>query len=181
MREMTGNELGEFPDTADGKKQLRAAVKSHLQSLRGRWILCESIGKEIEIRKRGIKETLAFSGDTRKLKILAAIEHLIRVSKPAHPENFREGNNKPKSKDALAYYRMQASPVLEGESISVEIIIEEDVNGLLHYDVLVPKTKTALDSAEVVALISQNNYSWIGVDASLAAYKAESQALLNAV
>lgn len=74
---VSGTELGDFPDTPEGKKSLRAAVKAHLEGLRGQMVDCPVLGAKVEIRQRGIKETLAFSGNPKKLKLLHAIPQII--------------------------------------------------------------------------------------------------------
>src|SRR5258706_1472724 len=79
--QLTGKELGDFPDTEEGKKELRAAAKSMLDSLVGKWIACPALGGDVEVRKRGAKKLISKSADPRKLRLVAAIEKIIGVSR----------------------------------------------------------------------------------------------------
>lgn len=147
---LTGNELGEFPDTEEGKKELRQAARKFLNGLRGKMVPCPAIGKDVEIRKRGIKETMAFSADPRKLKLVSAIEQLISTGVGGE----KEPNYKPEAsakQEVIAYYRLHNTAQLDGAVLAIEVIIEEDSNGHLYYDFLVErgveKGTAALDSS----------------------------------
>lgn len=166
---LTGNELGEFPDTEEGKKALRAAAREFLSNLRGKMIPCPAIGRDVEIRRRGIKETMAFSADPRKLKLVAAIEQLITTGVGGE----KQPNYKPNSaakQEVIAYYRLHNTAQLNGSVLAIEVIIEEDANGHLYYDFIVDrdaeKTKAALDcsSAADVSREPPNHYSGTGDD-----------------
>ena len=142
--ELTGDELGTFPDTPEGLKELRAAAREFLKTLRGKWVDCPALGRKVEIRNRSIGEMLAFSANPLKLRAIAGIEHILRTA--GEPE--REANHKPHKVSALAYYRLRARVRIAGHSVTLVVVIEEDVHGLLHYDLMVQaKTKAALDSS----------------------------------
>lgn len=133
---INGDELGEFPDTPEGLKDLRAAARGFLSALRGQWIDCAALSRKVEIRRRSIKEMMAFSGNPKKLKLIPAIVQIIGTATNAQ----REANNDPASKrNVLAYYRLHNTVQLAGESVPVQVIVEEDDKGLLHYDFLVSK------------------------------------------
>jgi hypothetical protein len=55
----------------------------------------------------------------------------------------------------LAYYRLHNDVDLNGEAMPVEVLVEEDANGLLHYDFLiendVAKAKAVLDSSDTAS------------------------------
>jgi len=143
---LTGTELGEFPDTPEGKKELRAAVKAHLEGLRGQMVDCPALGGQVEIRQRGIKESLAFSGNPKKLKLLHAIPQIIKAATVVQ----RSENHKADKKGAaLAYYYLQSKVTLADEQIAVRVVVEQDDKGHLYYDLLItaPKEKAMLDSA----------------------------------
>ncbi|MGE8046050.1 hypothetical protein ACQKO6_17840 [Pseudomonas monteilii] len=142
---VSGNELGDFPDTPEGKKELRAAVKAHLESLRGQMVDCPALGQKVEIRQRGIKESLAFSGNPKKLKLLHAIPQIISTAQVAE----RSENHKTEKKGSVvAYFYLSSTVMLAGESIAVRVVIEQDDKGRLYYDLLIdpPKEKAMLDS-----------------------------------
>lgn len=182
---LTGKELGDFPDTAEGKKALRTAAKAEFEKLLGQWVDCPALdGVEgdkvkVEIRKRGIKEFMAFSGDPRKLKLVAAIGDLIKT---ATLINHQIENNykQEKKKEIICYYHLTNQCLVDGEKIKVRIIVEKDTKGLLHYDVIVPKSiafEKGLDSidkqitAENLITIqgqpSSSNLTDIGIDVNI--------------
>jgi len=150
---VTGNELGEFPDTEDGKKSLRAAAKDFLVAMRGEWVDCPILGKQVEIRQRGIKETIAFSADPRKLKIIPAIKTIISTAIASIPEENFKKHKKP---EVFGYYRLKNSVSLAGNVIALDVIVEEDLHGAFHYDLLLDtdevETKTALDSSSAASV-----------------------------
>lgn len=142
---VSGTELGEFPDTPEGKKELRAAVKAHLESLRGQMVDCPALGQKVEIRQRGIKESLAFSGNPKKLKLLHAIPQIISAATHAERSENHKQDKKP---DVVAYHYLKSTVVLADERIALEVVIEQDSNGHLYYDLMIepPKKKAMLDS-----------------------------------
>lgn len=143
---VSGTELGDFPDTPEGKKSLRAAVKAHLEGLRGQMVDCPVLGAKVEIRQRGIKETLAFSGNPKKLKLLHAIPQIIGAATAAERSDNHKRDKKP---DVTAYYYLKSVAELADEQIALEVVIEQDSNGHLYYDLMVepPTKKAMLDSA----------------------------------
>lgn len=151
--ELKGNELGEFEDTPEGKKQLRAAAKDEFNKLRGQWIDCPSLSAtegenaKIEIRKRGIKEFMAFSGDSRKLKLVAKIAEIIRTATLS--ANSWQDNEKLDKKPMVAgYYHLENKISIDGEIVKLRVLIEKDQKGLLHYDVILPKHEASFDNLE---------------------------------
>lgn len=151
--ELKGDELGEFEDTPEGKKQLRAAAKDEFNKLRGQWIDCPSLSAtegenaKIEIRKRGIKEFMAFSGDSRKLKLVAKIADIIRTATLS--TNGWQDNEKLDKKPMVAgYYNLENKISIDGEVIELRVLIEKDQKGLLHYDVILPKHEASFDNLE---------------------------------
>ncbi|CAN5294318.1 hypothetical protein BH10PSE16_BH10PSE16_00760 [soil metagenome] len=143
--ELTGMELGDFPDTPEGKKALREAAKENLNLLVGKRIPCPALGGDVEIRKKGIKEFISRSADTRKLKVAAAIESLIRTSKKLATRSPYDGDV---DKSALAYHTMRAEFTLEGEPLAARLVIKEDVNGVFHYDLTVHSAEAVFDSTK---------------------------------
>lgn len=139
---LTGKELGDFPDTEEGKKALRAAAKAEFEKLLGQWVDCPALNAlegqntKVEIRKRGIKEFFAFSADKRKLKLASAISQIIKTAKIA-PDSWQPNNKTDKKPSTLGYYHLSNSVKLDGDVFNLRVIIEKDNNGLLHYDVIV--------------------------------------------
>lgn len=183
--ELKGNELGEFEDTPEGKKQLRAAAKNEFNKLRGQWIACPSLSAtegenaKIEIRKRGIKEFMAFSGDSRKLKLVAKIAEIIKTATLS--TNGWQDNEKLDKKPMVAgYYHLENKISIDGEIIELRVLIEKDQKGLLHYDVILPKHEAIFDNLEqknVLETAIPDNYS--GVASSTLNIKAPNDEGVN--
>ena len=160
---LTGKEFGEFPDTPEGKKELRAAAKTYLEGMRGQMVNCPVLGAKVEIRQRGIKETLAFSGNPKKLKLMHAIPQIIATATAA----VREDNHKKAKKPFVeAYFFLKSTVALEGEQIALHVVIEQDDKGRLYYDLMVdpPKEKAMLDSSGV----SPDHYSGLPQEQDIA-------------
>lgn len=153
---LTGKELGDFPDTEEGKKALRAAAKASLLSLRGKMVTCPILGEPVEIRKRGIKETMRFSANPDKLKMIAAIESIIgSASEKSWEENYKK-EDKPYIE---GYFTLKSRVSVEDRAFVVDVLIEKDGNGVFHYDLIIDreKTKTALDSASGAASVARRS------------------------
>ena len=128
---LTGNELGDFPDTPEGKKALRAAAKTEFEKLLGQWVDCPAVGGKVEIRKLGMKKILSTSADSRKLKIIAKIDSIIsnsKLVKTIPPYDSEQDIS------AKAYHIAHSKLMLEDQETNVRIVIKEDVNGKFHYD-----------------------------------------------
>jgi hypothetical protein len=151
--ELSGKELGEFPDTPEGLKELRKAARAHLENRRGKWVKCLAMPKdaegnvrEVEIRQRGIDEFIRFSAKPEKLMLAAKVEEIIETARNAKAEP----NFKPEEKPfVIGYYRLENRASIAGEAYEVTVLIEQDAEGYLHYDFILPdtKAKAALDSA----------------------------------
>ncbi|WP_236167376.1 LPD3 domain-containing protein [Pseudomonas fulva] len=167
--ELSGTEFGEFPDTPEGKKELRAAAKAFLESIRGQMVDCPVLGGKVEIRQRGIKETMAFSGNPKKLKLLHAVPQIIRQATAAERS---ENHKRDKKTTVEAYFYLKATVKLAGEPIAVRLVVEQDVSGQLYYDLLVepPKEKAMLDSNEC----SPDHYSGHSLDTGTASMSQRS-------
>lgn len=160
---ITGNELGDFDtSTESGKKALREAVKGFLQGLRGKFVRNIALGRDVEIRQRGIKEMMRFSGNPKKLKLMSAIEQIIATAKPDGENPLRENEKKDKKPRALHYFHMKNQVSVDNEMIKFRVIFEEDKDGVLHYDVIIAENETATMDSTVEAI--HNNKSWHSTD-----------------
>lgn len=128
---LNGNELGEFPDTPEGLKALRNAAKEELTKILGEWVECPALGKPVEIRKSGLKKIFRFSGDPKKLKVIAALKDLIFIAKKYDEKTTYTHETESNIK---AYHYLQASVILQGEHLYVRFVIREDDKGQYHYD-----------------------------------------------
>lgn len=143
--DISGDEFDGFPDTDEGKKALRDAVKAQLMAMRGEWVDCPALSAKVELRKRGIEKSLSASGDVRKLKLMAQIKRLIAS---ASKTGARSPYNQADDKSAVAYYTLRAFASLDGQKIAVRLVIKEDVNGKFHYDATVHDVGAVFDSAQ---------------------------------
>ncbi|SFL23949.1 hypothetical protein SAMN05216302_104612 [Nitrosomonas aestuarii] len=150
---LSGKELGDFPDTPDGLKALRGAARTYLESKRGKWVKCPAMPndengnvREVELRQRGIDEFIRYSAKSEKLKLAAKIEEIIETAFNAETETNFKPEKKPSS---IAYYRLKNRVAIDGEAHDVTVLIEQDLQGYLHYDFILPdtKAKAALDSS----------------------------------
>ncbi|KGQ34382.1 hypothetical protein [Gallibacterium anatis] len=150
--EVTGKEFGEFDtSTKEGKKALRDTLRVYLETqLKGKFIRNNFLGRDIEIRQRGIDEMLFWSANPEKLKMIAQIEEIIRTAKGSG--EYKQANYKQDSKPGvLSYFHLTNNVSVEGNLAKVGLIIEEDDKGLLHYDLTLDKNKiTVLDSVETI-------------------------------
>jgi hypothetical protein len=158
--ELTGTEFGEFPDTPEGKKALRGAAEAYLKAMRGQMVNCPVLGAQVEIRQRGIKETLAFSGNPKKIKLLHAVPQILASATAAEfVQNFKLD----KKPQVVGYYNLSSVVALAGESIAVRVVVEKDNMGHLYYDLMIdpPKEKAMLDSTSTAlgGRCSPDNYS----------------------
>lgn len=143
--ELTGNELGEFPDTEDGKKALRKAAEDYLQSIKNKWVPCSAIGVDVdvEIRKKGIDKVISASADIRKLKLISGIEKLITNGKKV---GERPPYDSDTDKSAIRYITLRTKVLLDGKSLAIRTVIKEDNNGIFHYDFSVFEQEAVFDS-----------------------------------
>lgn len=143
--ELTGKELGDFPDTGEGKVQLRAAAGEVLSALLGSWVPCPALGGDVEIRRAGIKEIISHSGDARKLKVVAAIDQIIGKAKKL---GTRPPYNGDADKSARLYHTLRTEMILEDTQLAVRTVIKEDIAGKFHYDMTIHDGEAIFDGVQ---------------------------------
>lgn len=141
---LTGKELGDFPDTPEGKKALRVAAKDALNEIKGTMIPCPALNADVEVRKSGIEKVISQSADARKLKICASISDLISTGVKIGERLPYNGDT---DKSAVKYYTLRAAIKIEENLLAVRLVIKEDNNGVFHYDHTVHEPEAVLDSA----------------------------------
>jgi hypothetical protein len=132
---LTGKELGDFPNTEEGKKALRLAAKQHLDSINGQWFSCPALHDKVEVRTAGIKKMISMSGDPKKLKMMAVIPKILLNAKkiaPSQPTYLPQ-----KEKSVKAYHYLRSSAKIEDKLVDVNVVIREDDDGKFHYDMTV--------------------------------------------
>jgi len=138
---LTGNELGKFPDTHDGRRALRAKLRQHLEAMRGEAVACAILGEgaKVAIEKRGIKETLAWTAYPQKIKVLYALREIIKTASAVD----RQENYRLEAKRGVnAYFHLHNRVVIGAEEVQVEVVVEQGRSGLLYYDLLISKNKS---------------------------------------
>lgn len=139
MIEISGKEFGEFPDTPQGISALRDRVEFYLKSIRNQQVYCNALNAYITFRRRGIKKTLSFSGDPRKLKALIAIKAIIQTAHLMDIQKNDKSENKPQS---LAYFHLKQCVKIGQVIYDFRVIIEQDHQGKLFYDLNVLEEST---------------------------------------
>jgi hypothetical protein len=140
---INGDELGEFPDTREGKKELRAAAEDKFKEILGQWVPCPALGGDVEIRKAGVKKVISLSADKRKLQIIPLVKEIIGSAKKL---NTRPAYDNDTDISAKFYHTMRTEIVLNEESLAVRTVIKEDIQGVFHYDMTVHGVDSVFDS-----------------------------------
>lgn len=143
--ELTGKELGDFPETEEGKKALRETAKAQMNTMLGTWIPCPALDGDVEIRKSGIKKFISTSADTRKLRLVSALDQIIRNGKKLAS---RLPYNNDSDKSARAYHVLRTEVSISGQTVAVRTVIKEDANGKFHYDATIHAPDIIFDSAQ---------------------------------
>lgn len=131
---LTGKEMGEFKDNAEGSAALRKAAASYLDGLIGQWVDCPALGEKVEIRKSGAKKVISLSADVRKLKLLPALKALLARSTVQADDPTRKTYLTEKELNIVAYHYLHSEAMLNGEQIGVRFVIKEDDKGKFHWD-----------------------------------------------
>nr|WP_238487075.1 hypothetical protein [Cupriavidus pauculus] len=142
---LTGTELGEFPDTPEGLKDLRGAAMDAYEAMLGQWVACPALGADVELRKSGMKKVKALSGDPRKLKLVAALKQIIHGARKVAEKPSYDAQET----SVRAYHYLRAQVTLAGEELAVRLVIKEDNQGAFHWDHTVRSGAQAVfDSAQ---------------------------------
>lgn len=78
--ELTGKEFGDFPDTHEGRGELRKVVEENFRNILGRTFYSRALNAEVELRdsKQTPAKFFFKNFNPKKLKSVAAIGHLIK-------------------------------------------------------------------------------------------------------
>lgn len=144
--ELTGKEFGDFPDTHEGRGELRKVVEENFRNILGRTFYSRALNAEVELRdsKQTPAKFFFKNFNPKKLKSVAAIGHLIRNGVKFKP------SGKPYDKsdtNTKLYHYLRAEFVLDGELLAARIVVKEDVDGHFHYDHTIHQSSVVLDNA----------------------------------
>ncbi len=144
--ELTGKELGDFPDTEEGKKALRTAAIDYFdKALIGSGVLNIALDKLIEFDDEGRNKVKSFSSDPRKLHLVSALRSIVADGKPAPISPMQPHDNA--AKKGVKLVHVLKTPVkLDGEAITVRFLVYEREDGHLFYD-------HSVDNSEVDAVL----------------------------
>ncbi|WP_321946584.1 hypothetical protein [Paraburkholderia sp. J10-1] len=142
---VNGSDLGDFPDSPEGKVALRAAAKAAYELMLGQWVPCPALGGDVELRKQGMKKTLSMSGDVRKLKLIPMIKELITAGQRVGTQNAYD---LPETMNVVRYHTMRSLVELNGQPLAVRFVVKEDDKGMFHYDHTVAKQDAIFDDAK---------------------------------
>jgi hypothetical protein len=144
--ELTGKELGDFPDTEEGKKALRTAAIDYFdKALIGSGVLNIALDKLIEFDDEGRNKVKSFSADPRKLHLVSALRSIVADGKPAPISPMQPHDNA--AKKGVKLVHVLKTPVkLDGEAITVRFLVYEREDGHLFYD-------HSVDNSEVDAVL----------------------------
>lgn len=142
--ELTSKELGEFPDTPEGKKALRSAAMAAFAEIIGEWIPCRALGTSVELRKTGLNKVKSLSADPRKLMIIPRIRELIKsAAKVGYTDNYDKAN----SPNIAGYYTLRSPVSLADQKLAVRFVVGLDDKGAYHYDHAIVQSDAILDGA----------------------------------
>ncbi|OZN49514.1 hypothetical protein [Gallibacterium anatis] len=143
--EVTGKEFGEFDtSTKEGKKALREKVFKYLTNLADskEKVYCQELKAEVGFTKSGAKKFKKFGADILKLKLAAQIKQIIALGKKFKPSH---DSYDPKEKQYGIVYHYLKTPVkIDGIEYGARVVIREDNNGKLHYDLQVKDSVNAI-------------------------------------
>jgi len=148
--ELTGKELGDFPDTEQGLVSLRAAAvavyKKDLESIDG--VTNVALNKLVAFDGTGRDKIESFSADPRKLHLVAKLGSIVRDGKPT-PISPMQPHGKSALKGVKLVHVLKTPVKLAGESIKVRFLVYEKADGNLFYD-------HSVDNSEVKAAMGGN-------------------------
>lgn len=134
---------------------MRQKLQAHLIGMRGEAVACPALGEDavVIINMRGIDETLHWSADPIKMKALFALKAILRTAQSVRWEK----NFKPNEKAHIRAYGHLANQLkIAGRDVLVDVVIEQkiDQDGFFYFDLLIPKTATAM--SQVIAATIQH-------------------------
>lgn len=123
------------------KQILRDEVRKYLEGIagkNGKLIYNAFLGRDVLFNAHGINEMMAWTHQPIKMQILHSIEQIIKNAKGK--DDYKQENKKKTQKANVDfYYHLQSKISLAGREFVARVVFEEDKDGILHYDVIVPR------------------------------------------
>lgn len=172
VAELTGRELGEFADTPEGRDALRAAAKAVFAELRLTTVFNAALNANIGFVREGIRKALSFSADPRKLKLIPALPKILAAA--VDVKKLAARGDDP---DVVAMHALKADVTLDGNALTVRVIVKERNNGSYFYDHAVNKADLG-GSTELLDSVDSTGHSLIAL---LCTEPSVQQVLLDSV
>lgn len=146
VADLSGDELGQFPDTPEGLNDLRnAAFKYLMDDLRTpEGFFCPALQANVFVQREGAKKIKSLGADQRKLRIVKAIPQIIEHGKryrPSSPSYAGEPG-------VVAYHYLRCVIRLAGDPIAVRTVVKEKQDGSMLWDNTVHPVDVIFDSAK---------------------------------
>ena len=131
---LTGKELGDFPDTDEGKKEMRQAAYSRLVELANEnaSVFCKAIDADVYFNKSGAKKFKVLSGDPKKIQLVAAIKDIIKqgqlVKRDIRSYDAEE------QRLGITYDILRTKVEVDGVDVAVRTVIRKLEDGKYQYD-----------------------------------------------
>lgn len=147
VAELTGDELGAFPDTPEGKVDLQNKafeyLKDNFVSL-PEGIYSPALDANVMFYVTAAKKFKSLSADVRKLRLVTVIPQIIGHGKKFKPSTPSYANEK----GVVAYHYLRCIVRLAGEPIAVRTVVKERNDGSLFWDQTVHPVDAIFDSTK---------------------------------
>jgi len=152
--ELTGKELGEFPEGSEGYKAMQMAAMAYFnEQLIGKSQFNASLNADVFVRKSGSKKIAKLGSSRLKMKLIPATLRLIEMA----VKQSSKASTDPKEHNIKAYHYLRAEAKVDDETARVWMIVKEDDKGIFLYEEFVNKgaltgiagVAPALDSASL--------------------------------
>lgn len=125
---LTGEELAAADAPAT---ELRLAARAfYAETLRGTEVESAALGRPVRFTKNGLGKAIAFSADTRKLRVFPALPEMVASGRlvDSRPSRNTEATNR------TVFHTLEARVALGDAVNDVRIVVREDANGDIYYD-----------------------------------------------
>lgn len=132
---ITGKELGDFPDTEEGKKAGINAVFDYYMNnfVEGMQdgIYSNALATNVRFDKIGAKKTKSFSGNPKKAKLVAALDKIIAQGEKTGQAT---ATAKALASGVIMAHFLKHDVMLGEEKLTVRVVVHERKDGTFSYD-----------------------------------------------
>lgn len=159
---LTGKEFGEFDlNTKEGKETLRNKAHQYLSSLvaNKESVFCKALNADVSFSQNNVDKYRSFSGNPIKSLVAIKIKEII-----ANGRQFKESQatyDAGEQKNKTIDHYLKTAVKVAGEEYGVRVVIREDNNGNLHYDLrVVDSVDLIYDTAHALTAYPNAAPSW---------------------